>query len=324
MTEWNLSHRKYHYIAKDAPTIAQFLQSTDDDDHKNDDHHNNTPAPVTAVVHILDISNNYLFRVTEEDVCHLFQLSPTISPTMSPSPQPHHQYTHLIKLNLSANNLDAIPNGLHHLPHLQYLQLSNNRITRLSPELQHVKQLRYLDLRFNRISQLEHLDGLHRLEKLTMSSNQLTRLDGLPVHQLRHLRFLGLFGNRLDDLEHVKQVLAPLGDSLQYLYLSANPMCPVPIIDNNNNNDSSNSGSVQQQQHHPYDTILFQHLLPLLPHLLYFNDVIVSQNNVLSRLSSTAARVVTSDGADGDNKSVIWTTSKIHTIYDMWLWNTIY
>ena len=312
MPEWNLSHRKYHYIAKDAPTIAQFLQSTDDD-HKKDDHHNNTPA-VTApvVVHILDISNNYLFRVTEEDVCHLFQLSPTMSPS-----QPPQQYTHLIKLNLSANNLDAIPNGLHHLPHLQYLQLSNNRITRMSPELQHVKQLRYLDLRFNRIAQLEHLDGLHRLEKLTMSSNQLTRLDGLPVHQLRHLRFLGLFGNRLDDLEHVKQVLAPLGDSLQYLYLSANPICPVPIIDNNCNNSSndsnssntgsSNSGSVQQQ-HHPYDTILFQHLLPLLPHLLYFNDVVVPQNNVLSSTAASttaAARVVTSDGADGDNKSVI-------------------
>jgi len=245
--EWNLSHKKTHYISKDVPSIAKEDEST---------------------VKCIDLSNNYIFQVDEADICHLFNLTPTEA---LPCPQ----FTQLIKLNLAANNLSDFP-SLKHLPNLQFLKLSNNKITSMSAELQHVKKLRLLDLRFNRIVKLEHLEGLNQLESLTMSSNQLISLDGLPVHDLNRLEFLGLFGNRLSDLELVVQSLSHLHKSLRYLYLSGNPICPVPIIDQYNQANNNHQAFV-----------VMQRMMEVLPLLQWFNDIKVPES--LGTTTTTAA-----------------------------------
>jgi len=208
----------------------------------------------------LDLSNNYIISVSEDDLYHLLLSS-------SWTLMAKRTYPHLIKLNLAANNLTSFP-SLSPLPNLQFLQLSNNKITHMPQELLQCEQLQVLDLRFNRIEKVEHLENCVHLRKLTLSSNKLSDLHGFPANRLSSLEFLGLFGNRFQDLYQSGIYSALKQLKLKCLFLSGNPFYPVKMI-------PANREAVAVYQEDNVNNIhkrLEAAILQALPDLMWLND----------------------------------------------------
>lgn len=87
--------------------------------------------------------------------------------------------TNLVKLNLSNNLLESIPEGLEHLSHIKYINLSDNYITCLKGLPSNLKHLTTLNLNHNKIKSLKGLENLYTLEKLDLRRNLLDSIDSL-------------------------------------------------------------------------------------------------------------------------------------------------
>lgn len=68
------------------------------------------------------------------------------------------------------------------------------------------------------------MDNCTELEWLSLSSNKLENLKGLP--KFKKLKFLGLFGNNLSDETKTLETLIQL-PQLEQLRISANPICSI-------------------------------------------------------------------------------------------------
>eukprot|EP00742_Colponemidia_sp_Colp-10_P007008 GILJ01007521.1.p1 GENE.GILJ01007521.1~~GILJ01007521.1.p1 ORF type:complete len:570 (+),score=67.89 GILJ01007521.1:58-1767(+) len=123
-------------------------------------------------------------------------------------------------LDLSLNNLEAVPENVRRLNELRELKLHSNMITSIEhvdqcPLLQNLylhdngilrisnlrglRKLQLLRLDMNNISRVEGLEDLTELTSLNLSRNQLTRVDGL--RHLSHLQELHLSHNRIEAID---------------------------------------------------------------------------------------------------------------------------
>ena len=100
------------------------------------------------------------------------------------------------KINLTANNIELIPDSFKSLPELKILILNNNKITKIS-NLENVKNLEILELRGNKITKIENLNNLKNLKKLTLSCNLINNIEESDFPIIDTLIELGLFGNYL-------------------------------------------------------------------------------------------------------------------------------
>ncbi|KAL0477245.1 Lrrc48 [Acrasis kona] len=175
-----------------------------------------TPPDVTK----LNVSNNYVTTLSPKD-CDGNILFNT---------------NNLIKINAGANNLTEIP-LMTEFPNCVELCLNNNKIGSMSYSLSGNNTLERLDLRFNRIKIIENMNHLTQLKSLTLSSNQIESLDGLP-DQMPQLQFLGLFCNKLSDFEHTLSILKKY-PSITDLYIAGNPIYPVEISGGNKNHQKA-------------------------------------------------------------------------------------
>ncbi len=107
------------------------------------------------------------------------------------------------------------------------MYLSSNFITAIPQHLSLVTRLRVLDLRKNQISAMENLTNLPLLEELSLSCNKITHINPAAVCLCPRLRFLGLFGNRLENLANTLDVLARSFPNVKELLLNANPCAPL-------------------------------------------------------------------------------------------------
>ncbi|VDN13594.1 unnamed protein product [Dibothriocephalus latus] len=157
----------------------------------------------------------------------------------------------LLVLNLSENNLTAIPEELFvQCTNLMLLDLSDNQLQTLPAHLRRCSSLQQLILSRNplqhyplrAVAAIKHLQVLHlsntqrrldnipseldRLEKLVdldLSENQLNRIPE-PVFQLRSLRKLDVSRNAITDLS----MLTDNWPNLEYLNLSYNQLLCLP------------------------------------------------------------------------------------------------
>ena len=139
-------------------------------------------------------------------------------------PEAVFQLTGLKVLYLSDNQLTALPEAVSRLTGLTELYLSNNQLTALPEAVCRLTGLTVLHLSGNQLTALpEAVFRLTGLTHLYLSDNQLTALPE-AVGRLTGLEFLNLSGNQLTALpEAVFQLTG-----LTHLYLSDNQLTALP------------------------------------------------------------------------------------------------
>jgi len=83
----------------------------------------------------------------------------------------------VLKLDLSGQNLTAIPQEVFQMKNLQFLDVSKNKLAEIPDDIQKLSQLQELDLSANRLTKLSaKIDELAFLQKLDLANNQMTQL----------------------------------------------------------------------------------------------------------------------------------------------------
>lgn len=127
-------------------------------------------------------------------------------------------------LNLSCNQLTALPSEIGNLTALTELNLFENHLTMLPPEIGELSGVTGLYLSFNQLTALPpEIGGLSALRELDLSGNQLTALSP-AIGKLTALTELGLSGNWLTALPPTIGKLTALTE----LGLSSNRLTALP------------------------------------------------------------------------------------------------
>ena len=129
--------------------------------------------------------------------------------------------TNLTELNLSGNQLTAIPPEISKLTNLTELRLSGNQLTALPPEISKLTNLTELRLSYNQLTALP--PEITNLTVLDLSRNQLTALPP-EISKLTNLTALGLSSNQLTALPPEISKLT----NLTKLRLSYNQLTALP------------------------------------------------------------------------------------------------
>ena len=130
-------------------------------------------------------------------------------------------FTGLTWLCLSANALTEVPSVLLQLKNLKHLFLSNNKIREIK-NLESCQVLETLEIRHNQVEKISGISHLSQLSSLSLSSN---RISHLPLANIpTSLTFLGLFGNKVEDLQNVLSVAENM-EYLEKLFVGSNPFC---------------------------------------------------------------------------------------------------
>jgi internalin A len=130
----------------------------------------------------------------------------------------------LTSLDLSENQLASLPPEIARLTNLTFLVLSYNRLAALPPEITKLTTLMSLDLGYNQLKDLpQEITRLTNLTVLALRNNQLT---GLPqeITRLTNLTYLDLSINQLTDLPQEITRLT----NLTSLDLSGNQLTGLP------------------------------------------------------------------------------------------------
>ncbi|KAK6198573.1 uncharacterized protein RJT21DRAFT_108642 [Scheffersomyces amazonensis] len=101
----------------------------------------------------------------------------------------------LVKLNLSNNLLQDLPDGLDQLVSIKYINFSDNYITSLKKLPSNLKYLSTLNFNNNKIVDLSGLDSLYTLEKIDLRRNDLVDLKSLKPIVLHFIKKSGKFDN---------------------------------------------------------------------------------------------------------------------------------
>jgi Leucine-rich repeat (LRR) protein len=107
---------------------------------------------------------------------------------------------HVIKLDLSHNNLSVLPECIDNFINLQVLRLHNNKLTTLPESIDNLTSLQTLSLYDNELSTLPtSIGNLTNLQILNLDYNQLTTLPE-SIGNLTNLQILSLYVNELSTL----------------------------------------------------------------------------------------------------------------------------
>lgn len=171
-------------------------------------------------------------------------------------------FTALTWLCLSANALTMFPKCLSNIPNLEHLYISNNKITAIQ-HLEKCVKLVTLEIRHNQLTDISGINHLTKLSSFSVSGNNISELkpDAFP----QNIEFVGLFGNKLSDLDEILSVLSSL-KCLKKTFIGANPFChslPLKEIFNVSVDYSQLSNGVKRFK---YDAVSlnFQQLLALI------------------------------------------------------------
>lgn len=82
----------------------------------------------------------------------------------------------LVKLNLSGNLLDKLPDGLDQLTNIKYLNFSDNYITNLKNLPKNLKNLSSLNFNNNKLIEIDGIENLFNIEKIDLRRNHLSNI----------------------------------------------------------------------------------------------------------------------------------------------------
>lgn len=126
-------------------------------------------------------------------------------------------------LDLSGNQLTALPDDLHRFKKLKVIFASNNPFTELPASLGQCENLEMIGFKANAISQVPAAALPPKLRWLILTDNQITELP-LAIGKLPYLQKLMLAGNQLT---HLPSTIANC-QNLQLLRISANQFDHLP------------------------------------------------------------------------------------------------
>jgi internalin A len=127
-------------------------------------------------------------------------------------------------LDLSSNNLTALPQSIHLPPNLIELDLGGNKLTEVPQSIRPLKKLRFLRISSNQLTTLpEWLHELPTLRELRVNGNQLKVLPEIIQH-LSQLTVLNVGNNGLTTLPDWLSTLT----SLRKLMVHANRLTALP------------------------------------------------------------------------------------------------
>ncbi|MHC1596479.1 MAG: COR domain-containing protein [Candidatus Syntropharchaeales archaeon] len=128
-----------------------------------------------------------------------------------------------IALNLSDNQLAALPPEIGELTNMEGLSLWRNQLTTLPPEIAKLDNLVYLDLGNNQLAALPpEIGELTNLTTLEIKGSQLVALPP-EITKLDNLVYLDLRNNQLTAIPEIAELT-----SLTALYLSRNQLTALP------------------------------------------------------------------------------------------------
>jgi Leucine-rich repeat (LRR) protein len=131
----------------------------------------------------------------------------------------------LVSLDISENDLNALPHSIGQLVNLEELNIGYNEVTALPLAIWDLTQLRSFDARYNMIKNLPpDVGALRELRTLCVSNNNIKALPD-EICELRQLEVLDIAGN------HLHALPANFGDkmhSLRELYMSGNNFDAIP------------------------------------------------------------------------------------------------
>lgn len=114
-------------------------------------------------------------------------------------PEGVEQYTHLIELDLSENELSKLPVNIGDLKNLQAIDISSNKFTDLPKEIYQFEQLKNINASYNHLRTIpKSLSTLTELQELYLYGNSLTNIDFDVLSKLKKLKVLHLGGNRIN------------------------------------------------------------------------------------------------------------------------------
>ena len=162
----------------------------------------------------------------------------------------NHSLNKLLKINLTANELETIPPIFLLLTELKILTLNNNKIKKIE-NLENLSKLEKLELRGNKIKKIEGINNLNSLSTFTLSCNLINNIDESDLPKLNSLKEFGLFGNyigienktmdldidkqNIEFLERVIRIIKQKFENLSQLYIGGNFI--TNLVGNNKNND---------------------------------------------------------------------------------------
>lgn len=136
----------------------------------------------------------------------------------------------IITLNLSNNEITAIPEGLlDNLTSLENFYIEHNKITEIPEGLfKNNHSLDWISFTGNQISSLKNntFEGLDALTILDLEGNQIREVSQNALTGMPKLQQLSFVGNGLEDLKD--DVLKPLAGSLRWLFLQENNIESLP------------------------------------------------------------------------------------------------
>ncbi|ODV81082.1 L domain-like protein [Suhomyces tanzawaensis NRRL Y-17324] len=103
--------------------------------------------------------------------------------------------TNLVKLNLSNNLLEELPDGLDQLINIKYLNFADNYITDLRKLPTNLAYLSAINFNNNKLSDLSGLENLSSLEKIDLRRNELQSLQSLKPIVLQFIKNPQVFNN---------------------------------------------------------------------------------------------------------------------------------
>ena len=143
-------------------------------------------------------------------------------------------FNNILKINLTANNLNLIPKNISQLINLNHLILNNNKITEIN-FLSELKNLEILELKGNQLISINGIftkENNNKIKKLTVSCNLIKSINENMLNKNIFLEELGLFGNFLGDeknIENNKAILIELCEilnknfcNLKHIYIGGN------------------------------------------------------------------------------------------------------
>lgn len=121
----------------------------------------------------------------------------TISETSITSIRPYvfKPLGNLVKLNLSNNLLESLPEGLDQLHNIKYLNFADNYITDLKALPKNLKYLSTINFNNNKLESLEGLENLCSLEKIDFRRNELKEIKSLKPIILQFIKNPEKFDN---------------------------------------------------------------------------------------------------------------------------------